>query len=381
MKVLPFFISTGQRDAERVNAWDAILCPNYKFLPFQIQRGALNSTGFTELRLFNCEGGGGVEYISEFEQTVNEKTDYDFITYNGEALDTYMDNGVYYLRGFDGNEFYRSEWFDVQDIQPSVLTSWTSDFASFSVSTSGSRIGVDILSATGVGGSIATSNGFNTVVGEIFVLTYDYTNNSDEDITLQITDDSGDGISNTVSVSEGVNTSEFTITLGSVLPSLLEIVQLPVGGAWSLGRLSLRRKVGDYVHMEYTNTNDIQGKESIFYASGFTQEVYLNAQLNSPAHESIETGEEKNGVFQAEKIVDKLVHSVISYESRNLFKALRLLPMHDSIEILDEVGNVYNPDQGNVRVAMDWTTFDTGTLRIDWNEVGDVWTSNMDNIV
>jgi len=34
---------------------------------------------------------------------------------------------------------------------------------------------------------------------------------------------------------------------------------------------------------------------------------------------------------------------------------------------------------GNVRVTWDGG-FDTYTLRIDFNEEGDVWTSNMDNI-
>jgi len=116
------------------------------------------------------------------------------------------------------------------------------------------------------------------------------------------------------------------------------------------------------------------------YQYDFSQEIYLDERLNNPTHEFIETGEEKNGVFQAEKLVDRLIYNIVAYVSRNVFKALRLLPMHDSITITDEVGNEYTPSQGNVRVNQDWGTFDVGTLRIDFNEEGDVWTSNMDNV-
>ena len=63
-----------------------------------------------------------------------------------------------------------------------------------------------------------------------------------------------------------------------------------------------------------------------------------------------------------------------------MYNALSLLKHHDTIKILDEVGNEYTPSVGNVDVTIDWNTFDTGSLRIVFNEGGDVWTNSLDNI-
>ena len=56
MKVLPFYTSTGQRDAEKVGSQDALLCPRHKLLPFQIQREHSNSSYITSVKLVDCAG-------------------------------------------------------------------------------------------------------------------------------------------------------------------------------------------------------------------------------------------------------------------------------------------------------------------------------------
>jgi len=70
----------------------------------------------------------------------------------------------------------------------------------------------------------------------------------------------------------------------------------------------------------------------------------------------------------------------VSYVSRATYNAMRLLPLHSSIKILTETGVEYTPAVGNVNVGIDWNTFDTGSLRISWNEAGHAWTNSMDNI-
>jgi len=238
---------------------------------------------------------------------------------------------------------------------------------------------VDVITATSAGSASANSNTFSVTNGEKFIFTYNFDIGSIYGITVGIYDGTDTLISEEFGMtSSAVGSYEFTATKTDLVYAYLRIDS--VGGTWNIGRVSLRRKAGDFINIQYTNTKDIQGADSIFYASGFTQEVYLDTNLNSPTHEMIETGDEKNGVFQPEKMVDKLIYNIVSYESRNMFKALRLLPMHDSITITDEVGNEYTPDKGNVRVDGDWTTYDTCTLRINFNEDGDVWTNNMDNI-
>lgn len=380
MKILPFYTSTGQRDAERVNSWSGLLCPDYKLLPFQIQRDALSSTGLTSAVLVDCDGAE-TDIFANLNQTVHEKTDYDFITYNGTPLESYISYGVYYLRASDGNTTWYSEWFNVKNIQPSLITGWdTETYSGWTVIPAGSYKDIGIAQAIAAGASIAVTNSFPVKTGEVFVLTSEFNISAGSDQAVFEILSSGSAISNAVALVDGeVEVNELIVTKTD--PAATLRITSSAAVTFSCDRLSLRRKAGDYVYMEFTNTNDIQGQESIFYASGFTQQVYLDTSMAPPGHEMVETGEEKNGVFQAEKMVDKLVYSLVAYESWSLFRALRILPLHDDIEIIDRTGQVYTPQQGNVRVAIDWGTFDTGSLRIDWNELGDAWTSNMDNIV
>jgi len=446
MKVLPFYTSTGMRDAERVTSQDALLCPTYKFLPFQIQRThSTDDTFLSTVKIVDCDGAetdvfdyflgsqdlltgwsnfvapfdyetfdtsgstiltaietgvSGVAYSNEFalatgdsvvvtyartlnsgaapqmylggsgggvyspkittaaadtvlftatgnssgnvslimqssgaasysatfsrvkrsNLVLNKFTSYDFFTYNGEPLSTTLPYGVYYLRVVDAESTWYSEWINIQNIQPNLLTGWVSNtYSSFVVST-GINAGVDILSATGAIGSIARSNPFTTHRDETFILTYDFASAGGGNINAFLSDETlGGTYSNVITIQDGIHEAEIvqnTANLGaSTNQSWIRIVEASPGSVeWSLKSLSLRRKWGDYVHLEYTNTKDFNnGANSIYYAGGFTQQAYLRAYENLPSHESIDVGSDKNGEFVAEKIVRKYNRSVVSY--------------------------------------------------------------------
>ena len=55
MKILAFYTSTAQRDAERVGSQWALLNPTHKFLPFQIQRDHLAGTYVDSVTLTDCD--------------------------------------------------------------------------------------------------------------------------------------------------------------------------------------------------------------------------------------------------------------------------------------------------------------------------------------
>lgn len=315
--------------------------------------------------------------------TLKEFTSYDFLTYNGEPLSTTLPYGVYYLKIVDSITTWYSDWFNVQNIQPQLLTSWVSNtYSSFVVST-GINAGVDILSATGAASDIARSNNFTSHTDEIFALNYDFASTGGANVRVFLSDPSvGGTYSNFFTLEDGLNSGELTMIGSPSGSSYLRITELSPGGIeWSLTSLSLRRKAGDYVHLEFTNARDFNnGDESIYYVGGFTQQAYLRAYLNLPSHETIETGDDKNGEFVAEKIVRKYTRSIVSRETRAMYNALSLLKLHDDVKILDEVGIEYTPQIGNIDVSIDWDTFDTGSLRIAFNEDGNVWTNSMDNI-
>ena len=498
MKVLPFYISTGNRDAERVNAWSALLCPRHKLPPFQIQRDHKATTYLTSLALVDCNGaetdlfadyiysgynaitgwtnagyetldlsgstiltaidsnsdtafcysdaftlatgdsvkitydltrnggqqpkfylgqsggtlnstgvsmstGGYTDYITATSNTsgqtrllvrvtndasfsctfsafskntlpVNEFTSYDFISHDS-ICSLPLPYGTYYLKASDGYFQWYSEWINIQDLHTSLITGW----ATSSYDTWTNPTGLVVAQAIDAGGTeICNTNTFATHAGERLTFTYNFKLLTGATPKVDIRDSAGNQISNESYLYWGLNEVELIVTKTDSAAYLR--IWTIASTSWQLNTIISLLRPSSKIRIKYTNSKDIQGADSIYYAGGFTQEVYLDTVLNNPSHEIVETGEEKNGVFYPEKLVDKLIYNVVAYVSRNLFKAMRILPMHDDIEIIDEVGNRYTPSVGNVRVGMDWTTYDTGTLRIDFNEEGDVWTSNMDNI-
>ena len=121
-----------------------------------------------------------------------------------------------------------------------------------------------------------------------------------------------------------------------------------------------------FVKIQFSNTNNLG---DIRYEGSFVQMVWIEAILNNPLHEMVNTGEEKNGVFIAEKIVSKYIYSVIAYMSRGLYRCLMRLPQHDTITITDEVGNTYTPSIGNVIVEPpEWNYYDVAKVVIKFND-------------
>jgi hypothetical protein len=135
----------------------------------------------------------------------------------------------------------------------------------------------------------------------------------------------------------------------------------------------------DWIRIDFHDTHDLG---DIYYQGGFTQSLWLNTQMNTPTHEPVLVGEEKNGIFIAEKIVTKYNHRIVAYVSPVFYRALIRLPQHDTISITDEVGFVYTPAVGNIAVnPVNWNWFDTGTVEIVFNNNDEfVWTSETNNL-
>ena len=121
-----------------------------------------------------------------------------------------------------------------------------------------------------------------------------------------------------------------------------------------------------FMKINFSNTYNLG---DIRYEGSFIQMVWLETILNNPTHEMVNTGEEKNGVFIAEKIVSKYIYTIIAYVSRGLYRCLVRLPQHDTITITDEVGNTYTPAAGNIIVEpAEWNHYDVAKLVIRFND-------------
>ena len=135
----------------------------------------------------------------------------------------------------------------------------------------------------------------------------------------------------------------------------------------------------DFIRIDFKNTNDLG---DIYYQNGFSQTSWLHAILAPPLHEQVDIGEEKNGIFVAEKIVTKFKFRILAYIGRELYRALIRLPQHDDIDIIDEVGNTYSPAVGNIKInTINWQGFDYGQIEILFNNNEEiVWVSNNSNL-
>lgn len=120
-----------------------------------------------------------------------------------------------------------------------------------------------------------------------------------------------------------------------------------------------------FCKIEFSNTNNLG---DINYGDGYKQVVWLEAVLNNPSNETINTGEEKDGIFIPEKIVTKYTYSIVAYVTRAMHRCLIRLPQHDTITITDELGNTYTPDPGNVTIESDWVFYDICKLTIKFND-------------
>jgi|WetSurMetagenome_2_1015567.scaffolds.fasta_scaffold00103_56 hypothetical protein len=121
-----------------------------------------------------------------------------------------------------------------------------------------------------------------------------------------------------------------------------------------------------FIKIEFSDANNLG---DLRYENGFKQQVWLEAVLNNPTHEMVNIGEEKDGVFVAEKVVSKKIYSIIAYVSRSLYECLMRLPQHSTITITDETGQTYTPAVGNITVEPgEWNFYDICKIKINFND-------------
>jgi hypothetical protein len=135
----------------------------------------------------------------------------------------------------------------------------------------------------------------------------------------------------------------------------------------------------DFIRIDFHDEHDLG---DIVYQDGFTQSLWLQTRLNTPTHEPVLIGEEKNGIFIAEKIVTKYKFRIVTYCGPVQYRGLIRLPQHDTITITDEVGFTHSPSVGNIQVnPINWNWFDTGTVEISFNDNSEfVWVSDTNNL-
>jgi len=294
-----------------------------------------------------------------------------------------LPKGLFYLKITDGTNIWYSEWFEIRDIYENLGSSFSNSGGHpyETLETDGTKI-ISAINTAANGYAFSDIWDSDVSNDEEITVIFFLTLNSGAVPSLTIVDSSTVAISNVVAAAEGIN--EITLTATKTSDARLRISN-GAASNYSTSEIWMKRKYSpNFIKLQFGNSFDLHGKRSddqaILYQNGFVQQCWLNTILSIPDQNRINVGTEKDGIFIAEKIITQYQYKIIDFIHRSLFEALIRLPQHDNITIIDEVGNEYTPNVGNIIISYEWTSFDICTITILFNDGSFVWTENADAI-
>lgn len=322
-----------------------------------------------------------------------EKTNKDYIIYEGGTLITLLPVGIYCLKITDNLGAYYSDYFCIQELFENLAITWSNDginpYDAF-LHTANIRVLAAIETSNNDGQ--CNSNTFTVIQGEEIVISATQHRTSGQIPVIGLYDNSDDSLIDSFSISDGDNGSLGKTSppeqLGILTSDRAATVYLKISvtgnSQFALAPLSvLRQYNANYIRLLWLNSRDVRDvadRRDLDFSDALQQEVFLQAYLNTPIHESNEIGTEKDGVFIPEKLIATPRQRVVAYVPRSTYEGLIPLPLADTITIWDEVGIEYNVDAGNIEVNFDFTYFEIGTLELIFTESSYYWTENIDNI-
>lgn len=282
-----------------------------------------------------------------------------YLKYNGDTLNWLLPLGVYYVKISGDDYVYYSDYIRVDNLYGNLITGWANySYETFSTS------GTIILSAieTGSSGTARSSTSFDLIKGESIKIIFFHTQTSGALPKVYLWRSPAE-YGDFETAAAGLN--EMTLTAQVSGEHYIRFLNSAASNFSTSEVVVIRSYTPNFLKINFRNTDNFG---DLLYEESQKQTVWLEAVLNNPTHEMVNVGDEKDGIFIAEKITSKYIHSIIAYISRSLYNCLVRLPQHDSITITDEVGNDYTPAAGNVTVdPIDWSTYETGRLVIRFN--------------
>jgi hypothetical protein len=302
----------------------------------------------------------------------------DYFQYKGQQLFTPLPRGQWKIKLTTVNGYvYYSENIAVSDIYANQISGWTNSMADpYGTLTAA---GTSITSAiTAAGPSYVGSNSFEIRKGEAVSLKTNVVPVSGQLPSAFLLEVGGGLISPSTPLAAGVNNISLVATKATTAAVYL---WNNAAANWAAGEAFIHRTYSPrFIRLDLSNAKDLGG---ILYQDGWAQTLFLETKMNYPTTETVEVGDEKDGVFNPEKIVTKYIYRISTYINRAMHAVLTRISQHSSVVVTDEVGNTYTPAVGNIRMEADQPHFETTHAVISFND-GDNsaydWTYDMSNM-
>ena len=376
---LPFYDSLEKTDRVRTGARVPFNCPRHQLLPFQINVGTDNPGAITRIDLLDCKNIA-TEITSYFAAlpALFTTTANDYFQYKGNQLATPLPRGQWKVKLTTANGYiYYSENIVVSDIYPNLITGWTN--ATFGTFVSSGTI-ISVAVTDGSETAYVISNAFGGVKkGEKIIVRFNFTLNSGDLPIVYLRNSSVAIVSNFGNTVAGLNAVELTAT--ETTADAYVWMDITTAASYSTGEIFVHRSYSPrFIRIDMSNAKDLG---NILYQDGWAQTLFLETRLNYPTTEVVEVGDEKDGIFNVEKIVTKYIYRISTYINRAMHRVLSRISQHSSVTITDEVGNTYTPSIGNIRMEADQPHFETTHAVISFNDGENTafdWTYDMENM-
>lgn len=282
--------------------------------------------------------------LSYFPSLITGTTDW--VTYYGETLNHLIEPGLYYLRMTSGDGYvYYSDWILVTCVFTNLLTSWTN----ISYNTFVSAL-TEITSGINTGGFTgATTDTFSIRKGEVIHLITNLTLNSGQVPKIKLYSD-GLEISAEYALASGINDISITAT-GDSEEAYITLYNTGASN-FSLTDVQLIRTFSDqYLTFIFSHSCDIG---DYYYSGGLEQTMYLETEPLEPNFPYVEKGLENGfGTFiPTWQRQDKTYIIRTLYVPQFIVEVLHRLKIHDSVEIIDLVGDEFTVE--SINTEQDW---------------------------
>ena len=272
-----------------------------------------------------------------------------YFMYNGDTLNYLLPLGTYYLKiTMDTGHVYYSDWFRVECICSNLISEWLA--APFSTYDTFITEGTAILQATTATSDNSQSNDINVVIGDEFrVITY-ITNIAGLELPEIYLVDPGIGAkSNKVSLSAGINDVTLTATATGTFRLMFNNNNQ---ASWEATEVMVFREYcEDYLQLTFSHSCNLG---DIKYEDDFEQVIYLDTEAMEPIFPYEEKGQENGyGVFVPTwQKQDKQYIIRTKLVPQFLVDVLHRLKLHDSITLLDNVGDSFAIEE--IDVEHEW---------------------------